>query len=398
MPPRAHPLAVSRFAALADSALAAIWRSGMTPRPPLDPEYLWSVGSRGHDTDDEIGGRPESDVADFRERLDRICQSLRDEAGLNALGHTMAYGQLTAAIRKRHALGRMWRESPHLSRTQLAAPIVVVGQMRSGTTRIHRLLAADPSHAATRFCDSFDPVPATPDARPLKAAAALAIGRRINPWLDTLHPFGATRSDEEIGWLSAALNPCAFEAQWHIPSYVAWSEARSASPVYGEFERILRTDAAVRGNADRPRILKCPQYSEDLAALLRAFPDARVVVAQRDADAVIDSTVSMVAGQSAFQSSVRSLESIREEWKRKLALRHARIEASLADFTGHVARVPYAALDSDWGSAIAVVYSALDLPLTTEALAAMEREQASAASSPHHAHAKSLDQFAEARS
>ena len=31
---------------------------------------------------------------------------------------------------------------------------------------------------------------------------------------------------QEIGWLSAALSPCAYEAQWRIPSFVGWSEAR----------------------------------------------------------------------------------------------------------------------------------------------------------------------------
>ena len=95
---------------------------------------------------------------------------------------TMAYGQLTSAIRKRHALGRAWRTDPSLPQGDIASPIVVVGQMRAGTTRMHRLLAADPDHAGTRFCDSHNPVPVTPDWRPLKAAAALAIARRINPW------------------------------------------------------------------------------------------------------------------------------------------------------------------------------------------------------------------------
>ncbi|ANY20284.1 hypothetical protein A6F68_01774 [Tsuneonella dongtanensis] len=396
-PPRPHPLAVAPFARMADRALAKIWRSGITPKPPLDPEYLWAVGSRGYTADDETGGRSRDEVADFRERLDRLCRALREEAELNALGHTMAYGQLTAAIRKRHALGRLWREKPALAKTAIAPPIVVVGQMRSGTTRLHRLLAADPAHAATRFCNSFDPVPSRPDLRPAKAAAALAIGRRINPWLDTLHPFGATRADEEIGWLSAALSTCAFEAQWRIPSFVSWSEARDAAPVYAEFARILRTDAATMGDADRPRVLKCPQFAEDLAVLVAAFPRCRIVVASREIEPVLESTISMVSGQSAFQSDIRSVESIRVEWRRKLALRQQRIDRGLALFEGRVATVEFDALDADWRTAIAELYATLDLPLTAEALAAMEREQSAAARSPHRAHARSLDRFAAAR-
>lgn len=393
-PPRSHPLAVSRTARLADRAIDTLWSKRVTDKPPLEPDYLWQVGARGFAPADEKAGRSDSEVADFRERLSAICTSLRAEANLNALGHTLAYGQLTAAIRNRHALGRLWRARPELLETSLAAPIVVVGQMRAGTTRIHRLLAADPAHAGTRFCDSFDPVPRVAGVRPVKAAFALAIARRINPWLDSLHPFGVTRPDEEIGWLSAALSPCAYEAQWHIPGFVAWSEARDPAPVYAEFTRILRTDAAVRGNGDRPRVLKCPQFSEDLAALSEALPDARLVVARRATQEVLGSTVSMVAGQSAFQSDCPDLETIRTEWTRKLALREVRLESGLAGHPAPFTSIQYEALNADWVSAIGSVYAALGLRLSEEARAAMGREQRVAAHSPHHAHAADVREFA----
>ncbi len=395
-PPRPHPLAVAPAARLANRGVELIWRSGLSPKPALEPDHLWRIGARRFDGGDEQGERSEEEVADFRERLDRLCRSLREEAELNALGHTMAYGQLTAAIRKRHALGRLWRTRADLAATEISPPIIVVGQMRSGTTRIHRLLAADPDLAATRFCNSFDPLPAKPDLRPLKAAFALGVARKINPWLDTLHPFGATRADEEIGWLSASLSPCAYEAQYHIPSFVDWSEQRDPSPVYREFARILRTDAAVMRNTGRPRVLKCPQFAEDLPVLLAEFPNARVIVARRASEAILDSTVSMVAGQSAFQSSARELSFIRREWQRKLALREERIELALGSHAGPVAHVAFEHLDADWRSAVGAIYAALGLPLSLAALAAMEREQHSAARSPHHAHGKSLDRFARA--
>lgn len=395
MPPRPHPLAVSRVALRANRAIERVWRSGLDEKPPLEPEYLWQIGSRGFADADEHGGRSEEDVADFRDRLNRLCTSLREEAQLNALGHTLAYGQLTAAIRKRHALGRLWRTQPDLRRTKIAPPIIVVGQMRSGTTRLHRLLAADPAHAGTRFSDAFDPVPRSPDWRPLKAAAALWIARRINPWLDGLHPFGATRPDEEIHWLSAALSPCAFEAQWHIPGYVRWSEARDAAPVYREFARILRTDAATRCNATRPRVIKCPQFSEDLAPLLDVFPGARVARARREPAAVLSSSISLVASQSAFQTDAADLDAISAEWRRKLALREARVDAVLGAQAARVAEVHFDRLDADWQSAMEQVYRDLALPFTEQALAAMMKEQTRASRSHHQSHAATLQRFAQ---
>ena len=393
-PPRPHPLARSRAASWADAAIAKLWSAGIAPKPPLDPDYLWQVGSRGYGREDEVSIRCAEDVADFRERLAVLCRSLREEARLNALGHTMAYGQITAAIRKRHALGRLWRERPAYAHTELAPPIVVVGQMRAGTTRIHRLLAADPRLAGTRFCNSHDPVPASPDWRPLKSRAALAIARRINPWLDTLHPFAPKRVDEEIGWLAAAFSACTFEAQYSIPQFVRFSEARDPQPVYREFGRILRTDAAVMANAGKPRVMKCPQFSEDLPALLSQFPDARLVIAHRPRADVLESTVSMTASQTAFQTDHASLDAIEREWRRKLELRDQRMETALAGFAGPVAHVRFEDLGSDWRTEMAEVYGALGLELSPGALAAMAAEQERAAKSPHRAHRQALRRFA----
>ncbi|WP_454597260.1 sulfotransferase family protein [Qipengyuania sp. SM2507] len=392
-PPRSHPLARSGFARNADRMIARMWQHGLTVRPPLDPEFLWRKGSEGFELADEISVRSPEDVADFRDRLERLCTSLTEEAALNALGHTMAYGQLTAAIRKRHALGRMWREQPELATAPIAPPIVVVGQMRAGTTRLHRLLSADPAHAGTRFCNALDPVPARPDWRPVKSGFTLALARRINPWLDTLHPFGATRVDEEISWLSYALDACAYEAQWRIPSFVAFNEDTDSTSIYREFARILRSDAAATGNAGLPRVLKCPQYSEALPALLDQFPEARIVVAQRDDEAVLESSISMVASQSAFQSDHADLAAIRLEWRRKIALREARTEAALADFAGPLARVGFEELSKDSEATLQRVYKDLGIELSPAARSAMARERARASRDGHKDHRAQIAGF-----
>tara|TARA_R110002072_G_scaffold15856_39_gene62947 strand:+ start:15766 stop:17007 length:1242 start_codon:yes stop_codon:yes gene_type:complete len=392
-PPRPHPLARSGFARHADRIIARIWRQGLTPKPPLDPEFLWRKGSEGFEGENETSIRAPEDVADFRDRVEHLCQSLTEEAALNALGHTLAYGQITAAIRKRHALGRLWRDRPELATTPIAPPIVVVGQMRAGTTRLHRLLSADPAHAGTRFCNALDPVPAKPDWRPIKSGFALALARRINPWLDTLHPFGATRVDEEISWLSYALDACTYEAQWRIPSFVAFNEATDPAPIYREFARILRTDAAAMGNAELPRVLKVPQFSEALPALLDQFPDARIVVARRDEEAVLESSVSMVASQSAFQSDHADLAAIRAEWRRKIALRTARIEAAMAQFDGPLARVDFDEFDFDSEAVVKRIYKDLRIGLSSEARIAMRRENARASRDSHGQHRAQISGF-----
>lgn len=395
-PDRPHPLARSALVGRLNGWLEAAWRRGALSRPSLDPAALWAKAEKKVAARGQEDGRTAEDAADFRLRLERLCTALESEAALNPLGRAMAHGQLVRVIGQRLRLGKLWADRPELSATPCAPPILVVGQMRAGTTRIHRLLSADPAFAATRFCDSWYPVPQRRDFRPAWSALSLFLGRRLNPWLDTIHPFGTTRPDEELGWLAAALDHSAYEAQWRIPAFTAWSEARDAAPVYREFARILSTDAAHHGNTARPRVMKTPQFAEDMAAILAQFPTARVVVARRDVADVAASSASLVANQMAIQTDDADLAWIEGECARKVALRASRMEGALARFGGPVAEIDFTALDSGWEGEMERVYAALGLNFTPAARAAMAQEQEKAARSPHHAHSQTYRSFARA--
>lgn len=396
LPPRPHPLARSSRVDRVNGWLEKAWRKGLSERPSLDPEALWAKALRDAPAAGEAGPRSEADIADFRLRLDMLARSLTTEAQLNPLGLTMAHGQLVRGIRQRLELGGLWQVEPAVLDTPLAAPIIVVGHMRSGTTRVHRLLAADPALAATRFCDSWHPVPRTPDTRPAWSALSLVFARALDPWLDSIHPFGVTRADEELGWLAAALDHCAYEAQWRVPTFTAFSEARDAAPVYREFARMLRTDAAWHGNAHRPRVLKVPQFAEDLPALLEQFPDARVVLTRRCERELARSAASLVANQMAMQSDHVDLGWIEAEVARKISLRQERMDDALSHFEGPLAVVEFEALNADWEAQTARIYADLGLQLTGSALEAMRTEQGRAAKGKHHAHAQAYRAFAEA--
>lgn len=390
-PPRPHPLTRSPHVDRANRWLELAWQRGFANRPSLDPAVLWEKALRDAPSHGEAGGRSAEDVADFRERTIAITTALEDEAQLNSLGLTIAHGQLVRVIRQRLELGALWQERSEIIAQEMAPPIIVVGQMRSGTTRVHRLLAADPGIASTRFCDSWLPVPRKPDTRPAWSALSLLFARTLDPWLDSIHPFGVTRPDEELGWLACALDHCAYEAQWRIPGFSAFSEKRDPAPVYREFARILRTDAHFHGNAHKPRVLKVPQFAEDLPALLAQFPDAKLVMTRRCADDMAASAASLVANQMTIQSDQPCIDWIEGEVRRKIALRQTRMDDARAHFVGPVAEVDFHALDQDWEAAIAQIYHDLGMDLSDAALQAMRAEQARASHSPHKQHAYSAE-------
>lgn len=397
---RDHLLARGKFADRANRFLGKAWDRGWLPEAAVEPEAVWlaAAKSAGIKTaeraiDVETAQRSESEIEDFRLRLSKLCEAINSEAKLNPLGRAMAFGQLTRVVAQRLSFGDLWQREPDLAHTQIAPPILIIGHMRSGTTRIHKLLAADPAHSHTRYCDAWHPVPRTPDLRQIKSRADLFMLETLNPWLQSIHPMASGEVEEELAWLAGALNHSIYESQWHIPSYSAFSEARDPEPVYRELERVLRTDAAHRKCAHRPRVMKAPQFSEDLACLLKLFPDARVVVAERDKEAVLKSAVSLVANQMAIQSDACDLDAITALYERKIALRNERREAALNNWNGPVARLAFDDLTADWEREIARAYRELGMELSAEARSAMRAAMQSSASSAHHGHAEQLSRF-----
>ncbi|EAQ30751.1 Sulfotransferase [Erythrobacter sp. NAP1] len=396
-PAREHPLARGRLADRASTLLGTAWDKGWLPTPDLSADALWDVATNAANAHGETGGRSGEDVADFRERLERLCNAVIEEANLNPLGKAMAWGQLSRVVKNRLAFGKLWSDRPELAETELAPPIIVIGHMRSGTTRIHKLLAADPAHSHTRYCDAYHPVPAAKGVNRVRSALDLVMLNALNPWLQSIHPMAPGDVEEELAWISAALHHSIYESQWHIPSYSIWSEAADAAPIYREFARILRTDAAHRGIADKPRVLKVPAFAEDLPALLDLFPDARLVVAERDSEKVLRSAVSLCANQMAIQSDTCDLDTIEALWRHKIVLREERMAKTLTQWDGKIARLHFDALGGDWEGAIARCYADLDLELTPEALFAMHAQMEDSASGHHHAHSQQLERFAEER-
>lgn len=397
-PPREHLLDRGKWAERANHLLGKAWTKGWLPEPVLAPDGLWSIAAKPYGDrakQAEHGGRSSQDAIDFRLRLEKLVEAVNTEADLNPLGRAMAYGQLVRVVRNRLALGDHWDRNPFPRDVELMAdPIIIIGHMRSGTTRIHKLLAADPAHSHTRYCDAYHPAPGNLAMRRIKGSVELKMLEVLNPWMQSIHPMQSGEVEEELAWLAAALNHSIYESQWHIPSYSAFSEARDPAPIYAEFSRLLITDSLQRGTISKPRVMKAPQFSEDLATLLAQFPGARLVIAERDHDAVLRSAVSLAANQMAIQSETCEISVIEALWRHKIALREERIERALETWNGAVVRLPFDALNADWESEIRRCYSGLDIPLSTDALAAMRALMVDSEGGRHHAHSAQLAQFA----
>ena len=334
----------------------------------------------------------------WRAPFEILLRSLREEADLNPLGLTMAHGQIVMMLRARMRAHRLWVARPEILDRPVPAPIVILGQMRSGTTRLHRLLACDPGLAFTRMYESLIPVPfgrrdGLRDRRRRRARLGLAMLRWLNPEIARIHPTLPDDAEEEFGLLSFSFGPAQYEAQWRVPGFTRWWEVADKAWLYREFRALLQTAAWHRGEpADRPVILKAPQFLEDLPALLDVFPDARLVLLHRDLPDVVSSSASLVWNQMRVQSGDVDKEWIGREWLRKTLRRREAAERACRSRTrSEYFRLFYSAMNADWRREMARLYDFLGLDLTAEVLARMATWLDGARD--HLGHVHSLEQF-----
>jgi hypothetical protein len=327
----------------------------------------------------------------WREPFAKLVRSLREEADLNPLGQAMAHGFIVMALRARIRAVSLWRARPEILERPLAAPIVILGQMRSGSTRVQRLLACDDRFAHTRLFESLMPVPQ--HGRRLRARAGQALLHRLNPALRRIHPSHPTAAEEEFGLVDFSFGNALFEIFWRVPAFTHWWEEADARPLYREFRALLRTIAWARGEpADRPWILKVPRFMEDLPVLLETFPGARLICLDRDLDSVAASSASLVWNNMRIQSDSADRRWVGREWLRKTLLRRTLAgEARKARPDVPQIDVDFEAMNRDWRGEIGRLYDFLGLPLTPAVLVRMTRYVASAKG--HLGHRYSLAEF-----
>ena len=134
-------------------------------------------------------------------------------AGLNDLGaHIAARRRCVHSLRMRLRAQEWCRRHPEIVDEAIAAPIVVVGMMRSGTTLLQRLLAGDPRFALRlRLGGRRGRAAARPRLGPPSRPAdrrgrrrARSRSRQFAPELFAIHPMYALEAEEEIVFLADA--------------------------------------------------------------------------------------------------------------------------------------------------------------------------------------------------
>lgn len=298
----------------------------MTLRERFAPERLIATACEetGHDDFGADGWQP---------GLDLLADGLVNEAQLSPIGVEVAYLDLMRALKNRLDVIDWRKQHPEVAAKGIDAPIVIVGQPRTGTTILYDLLAQDPDLRAplTWEVDAPCPVPQPEtyhdDPRIAAAQAGIEMSEQIIPGFMAFHPMGALVGQECVRITASEFTSMIFSVQYRLPSYYRWLLYEADHAGAYRFHRIFLQH--LQSGVPGQWLLKSPAHLWQLDTLFAEYPDALIVQTHRDPLNVISSIAALTRHLRRMASdepdiiecAAQSYEEIAEGLDREMALR-----------------------------------------------------------------------------
>ncbi|GAC68453.1 sulfotransferase family protein [Gordonia soli] len=335
---------------------------------------------------DDFGGD------DYLEGLEVLLDSYARDADLTELGSKMFRYFLKGALIARLLSEASWKANPGYRDVDIVRPIFVTGLPRTGTTALHRLLTADPTHQGLEMWLTDFPQPRPPrdtwESDPVFARLQEGFSQHHveNPEFMGLHYMDAAEVEECWQLLRQNLTSISYESLAYLPTYSRWLARQDWTPTYARHKRNLQLIGS--NDAEKRWVLKNPSHLFALDALMATYPDAIVVQTHRAPSTIIASMCSLAEHATEGWSNTFVGANIGatqlELWSRGLReFSEARKRYDPAQFVD----VDFADLRSDPFGAVDAVYAALGAEVSPEARSAMvalDEDSKSGARKPQH--------------
>ncbi|TDO07823.1 sulfotransferase family protein [Mycobacterium sp. BK086] len=327
-------------------------------------------------------GLTEWGPGDFREPLAVLLDDYPG-AGLNAIGEHILRSGLVHSLRMRLRTEEWIRRYPEILDEHIEAPIVVVGMMRSGTTLLQRLLAADSRLHCARGWEVVEAAPkldydfAGTDPRIAISETRESKSRELAPELFAIHPMYAKEAEEEIVFLADAFLSHVPESGANLPNYRSWLNTQDFTPAYDYLHRMLKFlqwQKRRRGVTAGRWVLKSPAHLGYLDTLREQFPDVHIVHMHRNPRTTVSSGASLNATLHAMHADEVDTNRVGAQWLERMGWTNDRAMAvrdSWADESARVTDIHFDDAVSDPIGQIERLYDVLGMQVTNTAAAMM---------------------------
>ena len=298
--------------------------------PPIRPEWVARMNEEGlaHDLKSLVPLDAESLIAyavrntgldnfgddEWREPFAILLQGLEEEARLTLAGRLLTRSDLILFLEARLRVENAYIQHPEIADEVIERPIFIIGQGRSGTTALQKLLGLPPENRTTTDFDGMFPVHASDEearAQHAIAEARMTQWARIVPQVAPIHDFKADAPCETIRFEALSFRcPAWLNLLGVTPSFNAYVARTGREISLSYAKRVIKVLQWQRPG--KQWVLKSPDALLYLPEVLNLFPDARLVWGHRDPIKAMSSMVDMI-GTMMWIRSDQKLSAAYEE-------------------------------------------------------------------------------------
>lgn len=237
---------------------------------------------------------------DYHAGLTVLLQSMDYDPHFHEAGRALAWRGVIDALASRARAFASMKAHPGFADTPIAAPIVITGVPRTGTTALHRLMAVDPRLQGLQTWLLNAPMPRPPretwdsyDAYQ-QTVAVIEARAKAAPTRKAGHQSAAEGVEECCIILRQSFVSNIWNCMgWSSATYDAWWQSQSEANAY----RYLRDCIKLIGmnDTDKRWLLKNPGHIEHLDEVFAVFPDAKVIQTHRDPAKAMPSMCALMA-------------------------------------------------------------------------------------------------------
>ncbi|WP_460394709.1 sulfotransferase family protein [Actinophytocola sediminis] len=261
----------------------------------------------------------------FIEPLTVLTTSLVEQARLSPLGLELTRRRLTALLGDRLRARELRRRHPEIAELDVPVAAVICGLPRTGSTLLHRLLAASPRLTAPLSWETSYPVPFPGEGRDAeerkrRARERAAVFLEMSPDFGDIHTIEWDGPEEDVILLDRTFTSMSFDSFYWVPTYGDWLRQVDQAPAYAELRewlQLLQWQDPAR--AGRAWVLKSPHHLMATDTVLDTFPGCRIVMTHRSPVAAVPSYASMVVSMSRQYSDEVDPHAVGPYWADRFA-------------------------------------------------------------------------------
>jgi hypothetical protein len=307
----------------------------------------------------------------WEEPLERLIFSVNNEARLHPVGRFITQKRLENLLSVRLRSENFFKKYPEILEQPLYPVMVIIGLQRTGTTKLHRILAGDPDNRSLSSWEALNPAPINGEVKSGEKRIKIA---RLNenalkimsPGFFAIHPVEHLAPEEDVLLLDISFLSTTAEAIMNVPSYSDWLEKTDQSPAY---EYLVKLMKLLQWQQPAKRwVLKTPHHLEFLDLAHKYFEDVHFIWTHRNVHEAIPSFLSMVAHSRILFSNDVDANEVARHWVRKIGymLSKAMDFRTKNESQIHITDVLYKDLVNDSQSVLKRIYNNQNLEISSE--------------------------------